>query len=93
MVGKAGYSTLAEVKMAGVPYAFISRGDFRESEVMIPYIKSNLPSVEITEQEYVSGQWFDRLPDCFQLAKRDPHPSNGADTIAGHLSDLINYAE
>jgi hypothetical protein len=89
VVGKAGYSTLAEVMMAGVPYAFISRRDFRESDVIIPFIKHNLPSVEITEQEYGSGAWFDRLPECFALTSNAPNPINGADTIAGHLVDLI----
>jgi hypothetical protein len=90
VVGKAGYSTLAEVMMAGVPYAFISRGDFRESDVMIPYIKKVLPALEITEQEYGSGAWFDRLPECFVLTSNAPNPINGADTIAGHLVDMID---
>jgi hypothetical protein len=90
VVGKAGYSTLAEVMMASVPYAFISRGDFRESEVMLPFIKNNLPSLEIKEQEYTSGNWFDRLSECFNLTANAPHPTNGSDTIVSHLADLIN---
>lgn len=89
VVGKAGYSTLAEVMMAGVPYAFISRGDFRESDVIIPYINKHLPSLEITEHEYQSGSWIDRLPECFALTANPPHPINGADVIADHLADLI----
>jgi len=90
VVGKAGYSTLAEVMMAGVPYAFISRGDFRESDVMVPYIKKVLPALEITEHEYISGHWFERLPEFFKLTANTPHPTNGADTIADHLVDLID---
>ena len=91
VVGKAGYSTLAEVMMAGMPYAFISRGDFRESDAMIPYINKHLPSLEITEHEYQSGSWIDRLPECFALTANPPHPINGADVIADHLADLINH--
>ena len=40
VVGKTGYSTLAEVYQAGVPFGYVKRPHFRESEVLGAYMEA-----------------------------------------------------
>lgn len=89
IIGKAGYSTLAEVALAGKPFAFISRESNIESAVLAKHIRQHLPSIEITQQEYISRQWINKLPDILQLQSTTPCPINGADLVAEFIFDEI----
>ncbi len=84
VVGKLGYSTVAEVHAAGVPFAFVPRPTFRESTVLAGFAESLMPSIALTGEEFASGDWVARVPEL--LAK--PRPlgvrENGA-TAAGRL--------
>ena len=42
VVGKIGYSTLAEVYAAGVPYGFVPRPRFRESDVLSAFVQEQM---------------------------------------------------
>lgn len=89
IIGKAGYSTIAEVLQAGIPFAFISRDRFREAEVLSRHIRENLPSIEITESEYRAGDWMRRIPELLTLPySTTPHP-NGAATAARIVLEML----
>ncbi len=47
VIGKIGYSTLADVYHAGVPYGYIPRSDFWESAVCELYIQSNMEDIRM----------------------------------------------
>lgn len=91
IVGKLGYSTLAEAYLAGTPYGFIPRSHFRESQAMKPFVLEQMGGVEISEESYADGSWLKHVP-----ALLDHHPidskirPNGADQIAQYL--LNNFA-
>lgn len=82
VVGKLGYSTLAEAYTAGIPYAFIPRARFPESLPLGQFAKTTMNAVELSEKQFFSGEWLDLLPDLLSLPRRQPDGPNGADEIA-----------
>jgi len=82
ILGKAGYSTLAEVALAGKPFAFISRETNIESAVLAKHITHQLPSLEISQKEYLSQSWVERMPEILKLVPTAPASVNGADLVA-----------
>lgn len=77
VVGKAGYSTLAEVYASGVPFGYITRSMFRESKVLMQYIKKNMQGIAINENQYIKGRWIKKIPLLLSLPKK-PGRENGA---------------
>ena len=49
VVAKVGYSTLSEAYHAVIPFAFVTRRHFRESQVRAEFIRQELAGVEIPE--------------------------------------------
>jgi len=78
VIGKAGYSTIAEVYHAGIPFGFISRARSRETVPLANFIKSQIPSVEISEEQYQNETWLSLLPQIFELQPRHHSERNGA---------------
>ncbi len=89
VIGKIGYSTLAEVYHAGVPYGYIPRSDFRESSVFESYIQSNMEGFRINEKDFVSGAWLKQLYDLPALPKRSINEMNGADVAADYICNRL----
>ena len=85
VVGKVGYSTLAEVYHAGVPYGFIPRSDFRESEVFESFIQSDMQGIKIDEREFLSGAWLKHLSELLALPKQSNNDQNGAVIAAEYI--------
>jgi hypothetical protein len=90
VVGKTGYSTVAEALQGNTAYAYLGRSDFRESEVLEAFLDRHLLSWKITPQHLASGQWFDLL----SLLPTNDHPMlrslGGADQVAQYLLNLLN---
>lgn len=61
VVGKAGYSTIAEVFSAGKPFGFIPRPDFPESRVLVQFIETRMTSRLIPMEFFYEGEWIDTL--------------------------------
>ena len=55
VIGKLGYSTLAEAYQAGVPYGFIRRPGFRESDILADYVGARMSALEVP-----SPNWFEQ---------------------------------
>jgi hypothetical protein len=89
VVGKAGYSTLAEVYWAGVPFGYVSRTDFRESEVLASFIESNMRGIALKEEEMYEGTWISRVPELLSMKRIRRGGVNGAHQIAEAILQLI----
>lgn len=89
VVGKVGYSTLAEVYHAGVPFAYAVRSNFRESEPMVAYIKSKMNGIFLDESDFCLGAWADKLNDLLDMARDKRSTPNGADQIGRFVTGLI----
>jgi len=85
VIGKVGYSTLAEVYHAGVPFGYIGRPAFRESAVLADFIAERMPGFAIAEEAYHRGEWIDALPELLSFPRPDTPRPNGADEIAEFL--------
>ena len=89
VVGKVGYSTLAEVFHAGVPYGFVFRPEFRESPVFESYIQQHMAGMKFSEREFIGGDWLNRLPGLLQMPARTTRAPNGANAAAGYICDYL----
>jgi hypothetical protein len=90
VVGKLGYSTLAEVYHAGAVYAFVARHSFPESEPLTRFVLAHMPSFLLDEQTFASCRWVDRLDELLGLARQSaPSHPNGADQTARAILELL----
>jgi len=89
VVGKVGYSTLAEVYHAGVPFGYVMRSDFRESGPMAAFIEKEMQGVYLKESDFSSGRWTDRLQDLLNLNRVQRRLTNGAEPIGRFIRDRL----
>ncbi|MFZ2632687.1 MAG: NUDIX domain-containing protein [Desulfosalsimonadaceae bacterium] len=89
VVGKVGYSTLAEVYHAGVPFGYIPRSDFRESDIFESYIQKNMKGMRFSEPDFYSGDWLSQVPDLLALPKRTINEPNGSDVAAEYICNML----
>ena len=85
VVGKIGYSTLAEVYAAGVPYGYVPRPRFRESDVLSAFVEREMAGFPIHADELSDGRWIERVPDLLALPPSVGQRVNGAQQIAEFL--------
>ena len=90
VVGKLGYSTLAEVFDAGIPFGYIPRIGFRESDVLEAFVNEQMQGLSLTEAELEDGSWMDCLQDLLARPKIKRKEVNGADQIAEYICRLLN---
>lgn len=86
VVGKIGYSTLAEVYAAGVPYGYVPRPRFRESEALAAFVEKEMTGFAIPADELDDGRWVECVPDLLALPRRTGKRVNGAAQIARFLA-------
>ena len=85
VIGKVGYSTLAEVYQAGIPFGYVARSKFRESPALTGYIESHMQGLPISETQFQDGAWLARLPDLLALPRFNRNGTNGADQVADFI--------
>lgn len=90
VVGKVGYSTLAEVYHAGVPFGYVARPDFRESGPLVDFIRRNMAGSEIPADDFNSGAWIAMLPQLIAAGGEKVTRTNGADQCAGFIASLLD---
>jgi len=93
VVGKVGYSTLAEVYTAGVPFGHISRANFRESVQLVAYIQKEMAGLPIDEDHFYNGSWLNRLPQLLELPRMQHSGPNGSEQIAKYIGKLLDNTD
>jgi len=89
VVGKVGYSTVAEVYEAGIPFGYIGRDDFRESRKLVSFIKKDMQGLPIKEREFRDGIWVRYLPALLSLPRIHRSVPRGADQAARFIHHLL----
>ena len=89
VVGKVGYSTLAEVYRAGVPFGYVTRTNFLESGPMAAFIEKKMPGLHLEEPDFSSGRWLAKLQDLLQLNREQQRLTGGAEPIGRFIRDRI----
>lgn len=82
VIGKAGYSTVAEAYHAGIPFGYVQREKFREAATMERFIRKQMHGIEIPANQFQNGKWLTVLPDLLDLPRIHRRESNGAHQIA-----------
>ena len=84
-VGKAGYSTIAELYNAGIPFGYFSRDSFRESAFLTAFIETNMPGIEMQSKHISDPEWLNQIPDLLTLSRAHREQPNGAVQVAQFL--------
>lgn len=88
VIGKVGYSTLAEVYQANVPYGYVPRPHFRESAMLAQYIERHMSGLAIAGTEFEDGSWLARLPELLALPRLNRPAANGAEQVARFILQI-----
>jgi len=89
VIGKTGYSTIAEIYHAGVPFGYIPCPNNPESAMLAAFIESRMAGSEISEMEFQDGSWLSQLNGLLDRAHIKRNDPNGADQIAEFVLDLL----
>lgn len=88
VVAKLGYGTVAEVWRAGIPFAWVTRDDFREMEALEAFAQEELQGFGMQAGEFGEGAWIERLNALRELERR-PRGPGGAERVAEVLADVV----
>ncbi len=88
VVGKPGYSTIAEVYNTKKKFGYFPRPGFREAPVLENFIDNNIPSVKLDNFE--KGEWISSLRSLTDLPDFPASDvTNGAESIAEIITNRI----
>jgi hypothetical protein len=90
VLGKLGYSTLAETYWAEIPFGYITRACFRESEILGKFVEQQMSGFAISEACFGTGNWVSLLPNYLNLPSPRHNGPNGAEQIAHFIISLLN---
>ena len=90
VVGKVGYSTIAEIYQAGVPFGYVARPENREMRSLIGFIGNHIDGMPIKESDFQNGAFTKDLAKLLRIPRAQPKRPNGADQIAGFIASLLN---
>jgi hypothetical protein len=93
VVGKAGYSTIAEVYQAGVPFGYVPRSNFRETEKLVAFIEKEMEGVRINDTEFSAGKWLPKVSRLLNLTRITRHNRNGSLQAAGLINDILKQEQ
>ncbi|MGE4607215.1 MAG: hypothetical protein AAEJ52_10775 [Myxococcota bacterium] len=86
VLGKPGFSTVAEILAHERRFLFMSRDHFREDEVLVRELSGQACAREMPRDDFASGRWRPHLDALFdQPAPAPAPPTDGADQIANAL--------
>lgn len=92
VVGKLGYSTVAEVAENGTAFLYVPRPRFRESPPLEAWTLEHVTSRRFAPADLLSSDWLARLDAALdQLAAQEPKPARGGGggVLAEALADLL----
>ena len=85
VVGKLGYSTLAETCRARIPYGFVPRPGFRESAALARWLGGHGRGLRIDPRAFAAGSWVRRVPDLLALGRARERFTDGAREAAAAI--------
>jgi UDP-N-acetylglucosamine:LPS N-acetylglucosamine transferase len=89
VIGKVGYSTVAETYYTGIPYGYVTRPSFPESDVLAAYIEREMSGFPISETEFQEVFWVSQLTEFLSLPRIERSGSNGAVQSAQFIYRLL----
>ena len=71
VIGKAGYSTIAEVYASSTPFGYFVREDYPEMAPLVAFAEKAISGKRLAPDQFADGLWLDQLPELLAL-KRQP---------------------
>jgi len=90
VVGKLGYSTVAEAFHASAAFAYLARPNFPESPVLASFVNQHMAAMEIDEAAFRSGSWLPRIEPLLETHRQASEKANGAGVAADAIVDLLS---
>ena len=88
----ATFETIAEVCASGAAYGFISRENFRESEVTTDFLRARPNTLEIALERFEAFTLEDEIIRLLELGKVTPQPVNGSEVAADFILQKLRSA-
>lgn len=89
VIGKAGYSTIAEVYHAGVPFGYVPRSKFRETAELVVFIEKEIKGCHVGIEDFQTGKWLGKVPQLLDFTRTQRHNGNGSHQVAAMITDLL----
>lgn len=89
VIGKPGYSTVAEVYHAKVPFGYISRPQSREPTMLEAFIEAAMEGMPIPREEYFHGHWLHKVPRLIAMRENFHRKPNGAIAAANVIINAV----
>lgn len=89
LIGKVGYSTIAEVYSLRKPFMYIGRENFPESKILEKFITSTIVSKATRLEKFFSDEWFEDIENLIQTIVEPKPIVNGADQVVRIIEE--NY--
>lgn len=80
VIGKPGYSTVAECLAGRTPMVWVPRGEFRELPSLVAAIERYLPHAALSAEDFAAGRWREAVHAA--LASRPPEEPPAGDGAA-----------
>ncbi len=90
VIGKAGYSTIAEAYHAGAPFGYVIRPDWRESGPLAEFIQYQMPGLEISLDRFETGDLAGAIPALLSLPARWRNETEGSGQAADYILQLLS---
>jgi hypothetical protein len=90
VVGKVGYSTVAEAYFGRTQFLYVPRPLFAESEVMERFVQAELCGCPIAPDCYEDGSWIEDLPHTLEPPDQSPSRiHDGCDDLVAVLATVL----
>ena len=89
VIGKVGYSTLAEVFHSGIPFGYVARENFNESGPLVDFVEREMSGLAVTEPQFHDGSWISITGKLLELPRVGRKITNGAEQAGEFISALI----
>jgi UDP-N-acetylglucosamine:LPS N-acetylglucosamine transferase len=89
VIGKVGYSTIAEIYQAGVPFGYSARTHYREMKPLVDFVENHMSGLPVAEIEFQNGSFTDCIEELLHMPRAQSHRPNGADQIADFIASLL----
>jgi hypothetical protein len=90
VVGKLGYSTVAEAFHSASAFAYLARPNFPESPVLARFVEEHMRAMEINEEAFRCGDWLPQVEPLLGIHRCPAEGENGADAVASAVLELFS---
>jgi UDP-N-acetylglucosamine:LPS N-acetylglucosamine transferase len=91
VVGKVGYSTVAEAYYGRTQFLYIPRPRFPESRVMEAFVSRELNGIEIPQSDFETGSWASHVKELLTPPpQKDISPDQTAGSLLRALESILH---